>query len=407
MILEYFQIAFNSIRQRRLRSWLTMLGIFIGIAAVVSLISLSQGLQNGITDQFKKLGADKLTVQLAGSMGDPSASFTAAKLTEKDANAIKKVKGVDAVSGRLLRVGKVMFNDITTYTAIAGLNVMPEDLKILEGTGFTDIESGRFIKDSDKTKVMIGNDYKASGNTFKKEVRVGDSIEINGRKFEVVGILKKSGVFFIDSALIINKEVLRDLLQMQDEEVSVVAVRIQEGEDINKVSEDVEKKLRSFRNVEKGKEDFRVSTPQQILNTFLTVFNIVTGVIIGIAAISLLVGGIGIMNTMYTSILERTREIGIMKAIGARNSNIFWLFFIESGLLGMAGGIIGIIIGLSMSKSVELIAASYFGNTLISASFSPILIFGALAFSFIVGTLAGTLPAIQASKLHPVQALRK
>ena len=131
------------------------------------------------------------------------------------------------------------------------------------------------------------------------------------------------------------------------------------------------------------------------------------GVLVGIASISLIVGGIGIMNTMYTSVLERTREIGIMKSFGATQKNIFSLFLIESGLLGMLGGIIGVSLGFIISKSVEYFSFQYYQNQLIRAEFSPYLLIGALLFAFLVGTLSGSLPARQAAKLKPIEAMRK
>ena len=143
-----------------------------------------------------------------------------------------------------------------------------------------------------------------------------------------------------------------------------------------------------------------------INNSFNNIFAVVQGVLVGIAGISLLVGGVGIMNTMYTSVLERTKEIGTMKAIGAKNSHILFLFLVESGLLGLAGGLIGVIIGLGMAKGTEYAATAYIGSPLLQASMDPLIIFGALSFSFIVGTLSGVLPALQASKLKPVDALR-
>ena len=154
------------------------------------------------------------------------------------------------------------------------------------------------------------------------------------------------------------------------------------------------------------RSDFEVQTPQQIVETFGIVLFAVQAVIVGIAFISLIVGGIGITNTMYTAVMERTKEIGIMKSIGARNSDIFKLFFIESGILGMAGGIIGIILGFGLGKLVENAGRTILGTELLTPVFSPLLIISALLFSFLVGSISGLMPALQASKLNPVDALR-
>jgi putative ABC transport system permease protein len=190
------------------------------------------------------------------------------------------------------------------------------------------------------------------------------------------------------------------------DEIDILIVQTIEGIDVNTVAESIKKELRDYRNVDEGEEDFRVQTFEQVMKSFQTIFGIVQAVVIGIAAISLLVGGIGITNTMYTSVLERTRDIGIMKAIGARNSDIMKLFLIESGLLGLVGGAVGIIIGIGMSKTVEIAVTKLYNFVYLKAHFPWYLILGALAFSFIVGSISGVMPARQAAKMKPVDALR-
>ena len=165
--------------------------------------------------------------------------------------------------------------------------------------------------------------------------------------------------------------------------------------------------VRPAGSVEEGKEDFGIQTPESILNTLNNILMVIQGVLVGIAAISLLVGGIGIMNTMYTSVHERTKEIGIMKALGAKNRNILLVFMIESGLLGLFGGIIGVSLGFGIAKLVEYVAFRYYESVLIQAQFSPMLLIGMLLFGFGVGAISGMFPARQAAKLKPVDALRK
>ena len=165
-------------------------------------------------------------------------------------------------------------------------------------------------------------------------------------------------------------------------------------------------KFRKDRKEKVGEEDFTVQTPVQSLAAVNTILNIINLIVIGIASISLLIGGIGIANTMYTSVLERTREIGVMKAIGARNRDIMSLFVIESGLFGLIGGITGAIFGLSLSFLVSTSANSYFGQNIISIQLSWPLLLGAIGFSFFIGIFAGLVPSYQASKLKPVDALR-
>jgi putative ABC transport system permease protein len=171
------------------------------------------------------------------------------------------------------------------------------------------------------------------------------------------------------------------------------------------VAEDVEKNLRRERDEEIGEETFSVETPEQLLESFASVLSIVQAILVGIAAISLIVGAVGIMNTMYTAVLERTKEIGIMKSIGAKNSAIQAIFLIESGLLGLVGGIIGIIIGLGLSKLVEVIANQAWGAA-ITVAMPAWLILGALAFAFLLGMGSGFFPARHASLQNPVDSLQ-
>jgi len=259
------------------------------------------------------------------------------------------------------------------------------------------------LKRGDGFKVVIGNNL-AEDNIFQRDIKVGDKLVINGENFQVVGILGKSGFPPVDNALLIPQDRLKKLLGFEDKLSAIVAKA--KTENINQVADSVARNLRSLRNVDEGKEDFEVETPEHILQGFNTIFTIVQAVLIGIAAISLFVGGIGIMNTMYTSVLERTSEIGVMKAIGARNGDILFIFLIESGTLGLIGGFVGILLGIGFAKAVEIGSTAFFGTVLIQAQISPFLIIGSLLFSIIVGVIAGTFPAVQASKLAPVEALR-
>jgi len=220
-----------------------------------------------------------------------------------------------------------------------------------------------------------------------------------------VGILKSVGNRMDDSSVYAPMEAVRDLFN-EPELVSMILVQTSPGAEPADVAKVIEKKMRDRRHEKEGEEDFSVSTSEQLMATFSLVFGAVQAVVIGIAAISLLVGGIGIMNTMYTSVMERTREIGIMKAIGARNNDILQIFLIESGILGLIGGLVGITIGASIAKIAEIVAAEALGSNILKASFTPELIIGALLFSFLIGAASGVMPARQASLMKPVDALR-
>ena len=403
MIKDFFGLGLNNLKRRKLRSWLTMTGIFIGIAAVVSLLSLGQGLQEYITEEFVNvLGVDKIIIE-SNTIGPPgSAASKSLILTLRDLETVKNVKGIEDAGGILIKSGVVKFKDEIKIVFTFG---MDEDyLSIFEGLGSFEVIEGRELTDKDRFKIVVGNNH-AFGNIWDRPVKLRDTMEVEGVKFKVIGIRGKIGNPFDDNSISLPKNALGEILDIDNEESQIIA-RTAIGFDPKDVAKDVEKALRKSRNEKEDQETFHVHTSEQLLNSFKNIFAVVQGVLVGIAGISLLVGGIGIMNTMYASVLERTKEIGTMKAIGAKNSHILFLFLIESGLLGVVGGLIGVIIGLGLAKGAEYAAEIYIGSPLLQASMNPVIIVGALAFSFIIGTLSGVLPAMQASRLKPVDALR-
>ncbi|MBS3155523.1 ABC transporter permease, partial [Candidatus Woesearchaeota archaeon] len=380
MITDYLKLSFNNLRQRGLRSWLTMLGIFIGIAAVVSLISLGQGLQNSINDQFETLGVDKITVTAgSGFSGPPGSGFTSATLTSQDVNLIKKVSGVKNIATMSFKQAKLDYKSEIKYAIVDGIPLEEGVREMVESMNSVKVVEGRKFKSGDKNVAIIGKSI-AEGKLFERKVNVRDTITIENKQYKIIGILGPIGNPIDDASLWIPLDEYNTLFDIQDE-VGIILVQADKNMNVSSVAENIKKTMRRDRNEKEGEEDFRVSTSEQLAQSFSNIFGIVQMVLIGIASISLVVGGIGIMNTMYTSVLERTREIGIMKAVGARNSDILLIFLFESGLLGLAGGLIGIMIGIGLSKSVEFIGTSVLGTTLLQASFSPTLIIGALAFS--------------------------
>jgi len=400
MFKDYILFSFEGIKKRKLRSLLTMIGIFIGIAAVVSLISLGQGLEYTITEQFEKLGGDKIIVMPGGQA---FGSFSSDIITDEDLEVVRDVEGVDEATEMFYTTKVIIFKDEPQQTLVIGLPTDESSKIISEMQGF-EAEKGRDLKNGDKYKITVGwrlwnEDF------FDESVRLRDKIEIEDEKFEVVGLIKKIGNPQDDGQVYIPIETARELFGVGNE-ISAIYVKVKTGEDPNNVAKEIKEELRDFRNEKEGEETFIVQTFENILETIGGVLDIVQFVIIGIAAISLFVGGIGIMNTMYMSVMERTKEVGVMKAIGAKNSHILYIFLIESGIYGMFGGIVGVLIGFGISKAVELIVASYLGTELLKAYISLPLVLGALAFSFIVGAISGIAPSYRASKLNPVEALR-
>lgn len=404
MIADYFRIVIGNIRYRQRRSILTMVGIFIGIAAVVSLISLGQGMQDAINSQFASVGGDKVMVQAKSGGFGPPGSTAAGKVTDKDLDVVRRVNGVEEVAGRLLKIVTVEFNDRQRVQYVTSIPDSEDAALIIEANNY-EAQSGRMIEPKDRGKMMVGAGLVDKSN-FGKAVQVGDKLSVNGVDFSVIGVLKALGDPTRNKAIVMGQEDLRDLMGIKDEELSMIVARAAKSEDPSVVAGRIIKELRKARHEKEGRETVQVQTSEQLIRSFNTILNIVQAVLVGIAAISLLVGGIGITNTMYTAVLDRTREIGIMKAVGARNVDIIMIFLLESGLLGVAGGAVGVMIGFALSSAVEYGGMYAFGSTIIQASFPWQLIVGSFAFSFIVGVLSGIVPAIRASRLAPVEALR-
>ncbi len=405
MLKDYFSLAFGNLKHRGLRSWLTILGIFIGIAAVVSLISMGTGLKTAITGQFGALSVDRLTIQNKGTGFGPPGSTVVEKLNKKDADIVKSVNGVDKVVTRLIRVEEIEYNKISEFRYISDIPEEKESMDFVYESFDVEVEKGKLLEQGDKGKVLLGNDF-LDTDKFEKDFSVGKIIKINGKEFEIIGILKKAGTFQLNGVVFILRSDLEEILDIKNE-YDMIVVQVTDKDKIEEVVNEIERKLRENRNEKIGEESFDVQTPIQALSSVNTILNIINLIVIGIAAISLFVGGVGIANTMYTSVLERTREIGVMKAIGAQNKDILMIFLIESGLLGLVGGIIGALIGLGGALGISIIANQALGAKLFIVSVSYPLLIGAIVFSFLVGVVSGILPAIQASKLKPVDALRK
>jgi putative ABC transport system permease protein len=409
MLKDYFKLAWENITHRQVRSWLTIIGIVIGIAAVVALISLGQGVKKVITDEFVKIGTDKIFVFPAGgfSSGPPGSAAGINPLTEHDIEVIRRSKGVNEVSGVLDKPAKIVFDRNTYFSTVLGIPLDDSSKLLTEAYNF-DYVKGRPLKSGDKYKITIGHDI-ANNKIFGKNVNVGDRLNIDGQDFEVVGEIGAIGDPGVDQGILMPQDtatILFNATTPLGKEESEILVKVNPGVDPAVVADNIQKDLRRSRNVKEGEEDFTIQTTSQLISSFNVILNALLGIVIGIALISLFVGGVGIMNTMYTAVLQRTNEIGVMKAIGAKNSDILKIFLIESGMLGLIGGVIGVIIGMGLSAAVAFIGRTFLNTILLEAYFPWYLIVGALLFAFIVGALSGALPAIQASKQNPVEALR-
>ncbi len=400
---DYWYMAAYNVSQRGVRSWLTMVGIFIGVAAIVGLMSLSQGLSGAVQEQFEEVGVDKLFIQPKGGFGPPG-SDTSAPLASREVDIVERVRGVDEASGFLNGAGKVQVDDTTQFVFVAGIPTGEGNQLVREAYTF-DIGVGRELRSRDRFQAVLGIDYRQN-QVLGERLQLRDSIQVNGERVRVVGFWERIGNPSDDRSVTIPKETFRQIFDQPNTE-DVVIARIDSGTDIRDVAERIERELRQHRGQEEGKEDFVVETPEEVLSSFTAILDIVQIALIGIASISVIVGGVGITNTMYTAVLERTREIGIMKAVGARNSDILSLFMLESAFLGTIGGIVGASVGIGFAVGVESIVAKGFNITLVQAYTGLDLIIGAVAFAAILGTFAGLFPARNAAQLQPAVAVRQ
>lgn len=397
---DYSRLALKNLRKRKLRSWLTVFGIIISVAIIFVLISLSVGLREAVNEQFKILGSDKFFIQPKGQVGVGSAG--AVELTKEDVNVVDKVTGVKAVSYATLGNAKLEFEKKTRYFYVVGLPLDRFSL-YTESTNLK-MDEGRALREGDSGKIMIGSDYKYS-EVFSKPVKTGDTILVNDKPFKVVGIVAPIGNPQDDKNIIMSLDDFKPLFNT-GERIDQIIVQVDAGENVKAVADKVAVKLTKSRGLTEKTRDFTISTPEELLQSFSAILNIITAFLVGVATISLLVGSIGIANTMFTSVLERTKEIGTMKAVGARNSDILLIFLIESGLIGLVGGIIGVGLGFLIAKSIEIIGVRTLNTTLLQAATPAYLIIGCLAFAFLVGALSGVIPARRAALLRPVDALR-
>ena len=401
MIPSLFPLAIKNLKNRKLRSGLTMLGIIIAIATIFILLSVSLGLKAAVEEQFRLLGTDKFFIHLKGQLGGPG-STGAVHLTTEDAEIVEKVSGVQDISYMVFANAEIKVKSERRYVPVIGLSL--DKNKVFEELENYKAEEGRLLRKGDRGVVSIGSQYKHNA-LFDKSLGTNDNLFINGREFKVQSIIISQGNPGDDRLIYIPLDDFNELFNNTDR-IDQIIVQVHNSAELKEVAERVEKKLRATRHVTEKTQDFTILTPEELLGTFGTILTILTAFLASIAAIALLVGGIGIATTMYTSVLERTREIGVMKAVGARNSDIVQLFLIEAGLLGLIGGILGVLFGFLVGYIIEYIAVNQLGTTLLQVETPVWLVISCLVFAFLVGAISGIWPAWHASRIKTVDALR-
>ena len=391
-LFELLRLAFSRLRTSRLRAALTMLGVIIGVASVVALVGVGQGTTSNITNRLSSLGTNLLTVS---PTGDGSTSGT---LTLGDADAIAKLASVAGVAPEVSTSLLVQAGTKSTTTTIVGTTQAYPTVRaydVWQGTFLTDVSVDRDLRvavlgASTATDLGLG------------AADIGSEISIGGIPFRVIGILQaKGGSGFQDP----DDQVMVPVGAVQKyfvggDTVRTIGVSVAQADQMTATSTELTALLRDRHELAAADDDdFNVFDQTQLLEAASSISATLTLLLGGIASISLVVGGIGIMNIMLVSVRERTREIGIRKAIGARGRDILAQFLVEALTLSLLGGLIGIAVGLGVSAVIGQLAGWGF-------SFNPATIAAAVVFSLAVGIVFGVWPARQAARLDPISALR-
>ncbi len=417
MLKDFFLLAGRSIVHRKIRSWLTVIGVFIGITAVVALISIGLGLDKTIKDQVATVfGVDTFMIMHEDSFGPQRHGGGDAEEFALDLDYLQGIEGVKVAAAIRQRTGFVQGppgpdgKSIQGFLPVMGLSSeMRTEFESFFGALELQ-EGGRLFDEDEELVALLGAEM-----AERLHASVGDTLSIAGDAdaelpFTVVGILipeekdESSGSGFSggmepsQDTIYVPYETM-DLLWGPAKDVLITLVRVEPGTDVDKVADRAEEMLNA-----RGSEVIAV-TYNDITETIGTMTTTISAFLAGIAGISLLVGGVGVMNTMFTSVLERTKEIGVMKAVGAKNSHIMTIFLIESGLMGLVGGIVGTLLGLGLSAVAATFIGRFFGVHMAVVA-SPSLIIITLFGSFFLGGFAGLWPAWRAAKLPVVDALR-
>jgi len=397
-IWESIRTAWQSILSNKMRSSLTMLGIVIGVSAVVLLVALGEGFQTGMKTTFENMGASALYI----SSSTDKAVKSVRGLTLDDAEALADqsvAPSIAVVSPTLSKNVSASYGNNSVTVQCTG--VMTEITEIRNYT----LEGGRFISDQDikarQNLVVLG--YQTALDLFGSESPLGKSLRVEGNKFQVIGTVEKMGGFAGDSYILMPLTTMQSKI-VGGNNVQQIAVKAVSPDKVDSAIAEMTSILRARHYISSGAaDDFAIRDMREILNSMqqtMAGFSLFLG---SVGAISLIVGGIGIMNIMLVSVTERTREIGIRKAIGAKRRDILLQFLIEAAAVSLTGGLIGLLLamgGASLMGNISL------GNISAQAEISPSIVIIALSVSIGIGLISGTYPAFRAARMDPIESLR-
>jgi putative ABC transport system permease protein len=394
---EIVSVAVQNLFREGVRTFLTLIGVIIGIAAIVSLLSIGNGLNNAVEQQFEQLGSNTILI----IPGSAQLGFSRIKLSESDISSIENVSGIDSVVPIYSKSAIFSYNGEKVNVSVNAVDAKKS--VIFDGTGFMEVEEGRMLENNDSGGILIGSNI--AKDFFDREIHTKKKVLLDGIEYEVVGILKPQQASFgggpsTGGTVYMSLEAYQRIVQNQSISPAIVFAKTFSSEEANTAADEITDLLEK----KYGEKSVFVSSSEKLLEQVQTFLSLITIFVVGIGAVSMIVGGIGIMNAMITSVMERTREIGLLKALGASNNTVKTIFLLEAAFIGGIGGLAGIILGYIMSTIIALAGQAAGFNLL--ASYGLEITFGALIFSMIIGMLSGVLPAIKASQMDPVVALR-
>jgi putative ABC transport system permease protein len=383
----------KNLRRAGVRTYLTLLGVIIGIAAIVSLLSIGSGLGVAVEGQLDQLGGQTIFV-IPGGIQNIRTS-----LTQKDVDNLRGLSGVDSVVPIYSASAILEFNDEKINVSISAANA--DEAELFANTGFFEVSEGRDFAKNESSSVLIGS--KIAKEYFEKEINVRKQVKINGEYYKVIGILKPQAQSFgggPDTGGTVYMSL--DAFKRISPNPKPGIIFVTSDSKLN-VTDTVDE-IKEYFDDKYGDGSVNALSSEEILDRVNSLLGAITLFIAGLAGISLIVGGIGIMNAMITSVIERTKEIGLYKSLGASNNKILTIFILEAAFIGLIGGVIGTLIGFGLAELIAIIGTQS-GFALFAVKSIDIIILS-LGFSIVVGVVSGFYPALRAAKLDPVEALR-
>jgi putative ABC transport system permease protein len=407
----YLKMGLNMLLHSKLRSWLTIIGIVIGIGSVVGILSLGDAMEEQVQSRLAEMDLTLITIspgytKASSNMPGPGGgggegTTTDVELTDDDIDALQGLDGIEYIAGQITGSESVIYSGENATMTITGV-----DPQVWQYMTTLETQSGRLLEPSDKYVVVIGSGV--ATETYDQDIGINQVITINGKSVRVVGILTEEGQG--DRSIYMPIDAAVNLIDDAEEDVyDTITVKAKSEDLVDGLMEDIEGKLMISRGIiQEDDQDFSVSASKSMAESVTEMTSSMTLFLGAIAAVSLLVGAVGIANTMFTSVLEKTKEIGTMKAIGAKNRDILMIFLFNSAMVGLVGGILGVILGGFVSTLFPYLGVTLMrgGGSSSGISLAPDLMAFGLILAVGIGVASGVVPAYRASKLKPVDALR-